>query len=234
MIDIETSPNLGWTWGKWETDILRYKREWELLSFAYKVLGKPVTHCISRPQFKDKTDRSIVKAVWKILDGADVLIGHNIDEFDNKKLKAKFIEHSLPPPRPYKTIDTRKIAKSQFAFMSNSLNDLAFTLKLGRKVSAGGIDLWFECMDGKRSAWRKMVKYNRYDVILLEKVYERLKSWYPSHPNLALYAEAPGCPVCKSMRVQRRGWMYMRVAKRPRLQCRECNHWFSGAVRGMS
>jgi hypothetical protein len=227
LIDIETSPNLGYTWGKYEQNLLRFKKEWELLSFAYKVLDEKDTDCVSRPEFRDKTDKALTKAVWNVFNDADVLVGHNIDKFDNRKVRAKFVEHGLAPPKPYKTIDTLKIARSQFAFNSNSLNDLAFTLKLGKKVHTGGIDLWFGCMEGDPKSWAKMVEYNIYDVVLLEKVYHRLRSWYPSHPNFALYDGRPGCPVCSSPRVQRRGYQVLRQRMAGRFQCQNCSHWFS-------
>ena len=227
LVDIETSPSLGYTWGKYEQNVLKFTKEWELLSFAYKELGSHATKCLSRPDFpKDSTDKSLVKAAWKVLNEADILIGHNLDKFDNRKLKAKFVEHGLSPPQTYKTVDTLKIARQQFAFNSNSLNDLGHTLKVGKKVKTGGIDLWFACMDGDPKAWSKMVAYNKQDVILLEKVYERLRSWYPNHPNLSLYTDRPGCPVCCSTRVQRRGTQVLKSRKVARLQCQACGHWF--------
>jgi hypothetical protein len=228
LIDIETTPNLAWCWGHYEQDVLRYQQEWELLCFAYKELGSSRVDCISRRDFKDTTDRALTEAIWKIVDEADVLIGHNIDAFDSPKLKAKFAEHGLAPPRPYKTIDTKKIAKFTFKFNSNSLNNLGYTLKLGAKLQTGGIDLWFACMEGDPAAWRKMIAYNKQDVLLLERVYERLKAWYGAHPNLSLYEDRPGCPVCKSQEVQRRGFNVARVRKSPRFQCQACSHWFTG------
>jgi len=230
LIDIETSPNIGYSWGKWEQSIIAFKKEWELLSFAYKELGSKTTHCYARPDFDDETDFTLTAHALAVLDGADVIIGHNIDQFDNRKLKAKFVEHGLNPPKPYKTIDTKKIAKSQFAFNSNSLNDLAATLKLGKKHPTGGFDLWLDCMAGDPKAWKKMIAYNKHDVVLLEQVYLRLKAWYPNHPNLALLANKPGCPVCSSARVQRRGYQVLKTRRAGRLHCQDCGHWFSRAL----
>jgi hypothetical protein len=227
LLDIETSPNLGWTWQKFEQNVLRFDKEWELLSFAWKELGKGPTQCLARCHYLDKTEAGLVKAAWGVLNEADIVIGHNIDRFDNKKLRAKFVEHGLVPPKPYKTIDTLKIARSQFAFNSNSLNDLAHTLKLGSKVKTGGIELWFGCMAGDEKSWRKMIAYNKHDVVLLEKVYQRLKTWYPTHPNLALYNDREGCPVCPSGgRVQRRGTQVLQQRVAQRYQCQACGHWF--------
>lgn len=226
LIDIETSPLEIYAWGRYEQNALRVRHDWQLLSFAYKELGKAGTRCIARPDFKDKTDRSLTAAAWRVFNEADVIIGHNIDKFDNRKLRAKFVEHGLAPPRTYRTIDTLKIARGQFAFSSNKLGDLAETLRLGAKLRTGGIELWFDCMAGDKKAWERMRRYNVQDVVLLERVYERLKAWYPSHPNLALYENRPGCPVCSSLKVQRRGVHVLKTRKMPRFHCQACGHWF--------
>jgi len=226
LIDIETSPNIGYTWGKYDQTVIKPIRGWELLSIAYKELGKQPTRCASRPDFKDKTDKSLTRVAWGILESADVIIAHNGDRFDVTKLRAKFVQHGLPPNRPFKTIDTKKLAKSQFNFYSNSLNDIARELGLGQKIETGGFDLWERCMAGDATAWRKMVAYNKQDVVLLERVYERLKAWSPTHPNLALYEDRPGCPACSSINVQRRGYRILQVRKALRYQCQACGHWF--------
>lgn len=229
VLDIETSPFIGYTWGKYDQTVIKKIAGWQLLSVAYKELGKQPTRCIARPDFKDKTDRSLTRAIWGILDGCDVAIAHNGDRFDFAKLRAKFVEHGLPPTRPFKQIDTKKIAKARFGFYSNSLNDIAGDLGLGEKLQTGGFDLWERCMRGESAAWNKMRAYNKQDVVLLEKVYEKLKAWHPSHPNLALYEDRPGCPVCSSLAVQRRGWNVNRATKAPRYQCTSCGHWWSSA-----
>lgn len=227
--DIETSPNLAYVWGKWEQNVISFKKEWELLSVAYKWLGESQVYCVGRCDFKDSTDRALVDKVWQLLDESDVAIAHNGDQFDNKKIRAKFVEHGFKPPKPYKTIDTKKIAKNNFNFNSNSLNDLGQLLKLGKKVETGGFDLWLKCMAGDDKAWKKMKSYNKQDVVLLEKVYNKLKIWDEKHINLAaLEDKRDACPICASAKVQKRGFYYARTTKRVRWSCMECGHWFSG------
>lgn len=232
FFDIETTPNLAYVWGKYEQNVISYRKEWELLSFAYKWRGESKVTCVGRCDFKDKTDRSLVEALWDLLDEADIVVAHNGDAFDNKKACAKFIEHNLEPPKPYKTIDTKKMAKSRFAFNSNSLNDLGLTLGLGKKIQTGGFELWLGCMAGDKKSWKTMKAYNVQDVNLLEKVYDKLKVWDQNHINLAAMEQVKdGCPLCSSQKVQRRGFTYSRASKRERLQCMACRHWFSGAVK---
>jgi len=224
LFDIETTPNLAYVWGKWQQNVISFKQEWELLSFAYKWLDQPNVYCVTRPEFKDKTDQSITKALWKLLDEADLIIAHNGDEFDVKKAKAKFIEHGLKPPSPYKTIDTKKVAKT-FKFNSNSLDDLGRTLKVGKKLKTGGFDLWLNCMSGDKKAWAKMAEYNKQDVLLLEKVYLKLRPWIQNHPNLAQFHMDNfnhTCPKCNSTRLKSKGLARTKVSTYRRYVCMGC------------
>lgn len=227
LLDIENGPNVVYTWGKYEQNAIKKIRGWELLCFAYKELGRGKVKCVARPDFNDKSDKSLVRAAWGILDGADVVITQNGDRHDLPKLRAKFVEHGLPPPTPFKSIDTKKIFKSQFSFYSNSLNDVSQELSLGEKLDTGGFELWEGCMAGDPKSWAKMKRYNCHDVVLLEAAYERVKAWAPSHPNLALYEDRPGCPVCSSLKIQRRGFHVMKLRRSARFQCQSCSTWFS-------
>ena len=233
LLDIETSPNVIYAWGKYEQNAIDQLKGWELLSFAWKELGKGKTECMARPDFKDTTDEKLTREIWKIVDSADVVITQNGDRFDLPKLRAKFVAYKLPPPTPSKQIDVKKIAKAYFGFFSNSLNDIARDLGLGAKLDTGGWELWKKCIAGDPVAWDKMRRYNKHDVVLLEKVYLRLKAWYPNHPNFALFSgegDNPECPVCESLRVQRRGYNVMKVRRSARYQCQKCGHWFSIAL----
>ncbi len=42
-------------------------------------------------------------------------------------------------------------------------------------------------MNKDPAAWKVMEKYNKQDVLLLEKVYDRLLPWIKSHPNHHLF-----------------------------------------------
>ena len=38
-------------------------------------------------------------------------------------------------------------------------------------------------------AWKKMVEYNKQDIVLLEKVYYALRPWDTYHPNMGVYLQ---------------------------------------------
>jgi DNA polymerase elongation subunit (family B) len=231
LYDIETSPSLGYTWEMWETNVLKVIQPWYMLCFSYKWLGEKKTHVISLPQFKGykknhRDDKELVKKLWSLFEEADIIMGHNGDRFDIKKTNAKFIEHGFNPPEPYKTIDTLKIARRYFKFDSNKLDSLGEYLGVGRKMKTGGFDLWLDCMDGDMKAWVRMEKYNKQDVVLLEKVYLKLRPWIQNHPNLnILDNKYNSCPNCKSSNLHKRGFSLTTIGKKQRWQCKDCGAW---------
>lgn len=232
IYDIETSPNLGFIWGKYEQDVIEYVSEWHMLCFAYRWLGENKTHVVALPDFglykKDPSnDLELIKVLYSLFDEADVLIAHNGDRFDQKKSQARFIYHGMTPPSPYKQVDTLKVAKQHFSFNSNKLDDLGQHLGLGRKVTTGGFALWKGCMDGNMKAWEKMKKYNKQDVVLLEKVYKKMLPWITNHPSLALMDGRPSsCPRCGSSKIHRSGKkVYTKVSSAQRYRCYDCGGW---------
>ena len=228
LFDLENSPNLGWVWQKYEQDVMRFDKEGVMLSFAYKWLGEKTVKAHALPDFrlykKDKlNDTELVKVLHKLFNEADVIIAHHGDNFDIKKSNAYFAKAGLLPPTPYKTVDTRKVAKRYFRFNSNKLDDLGQYLDLGKKLPTGGIDLWFDCMAGDKKAWKKMVAYNKQDVVLLEKVYLKLLPWITNHPDVGI--DLDKCKNCAGSNFMKRGISVQRNGRYQRLQCSDCGAW---------
>ncbi len=236
LYDTETAPSLGWVWGKWQTDVIEFERDWHLLSFSYKWLDEKQIRTRALPDYRGyaknrECDKKLTADLWDLFDQADIVIGHNVDRFDVRKTNARFLTHGLKPPSPYKTIDTLKIARRHFKFDSNRLDDLGRYLNVGRKLPHTGKALWLACMRGDRAAWATMRKYNAQDVALLERIYLKLRPWAANHPNLTFFTREDGCPVCQSHRTQSKGWAYRRTGKRQRWVCADCGHrWDDGRL----
>jgi hypothetical protein len=228
LFDIENSPLISYTWGIWEQDVIEVKEEWYILCFAYKWLGEKTTHIVALPDFKGyrtnkKDDFHLVKKLHDIFEEAEVIIAHNGDAFDIKKANARFIYHDLEPSKPYKTIDTLKIARRYFKFDSNKLDYLGQYLKLGRKLPHTGKHLWFGCMEGDMESWKLMKRYNIQDVVLLEKVYLKLRGWASTGTNLNMvYGTLANCPRCVSPYIKRNGWRYTNTVYYQRWKCNNC------------
>lgn len=221
-LDIETSPLLVYTWGLYEQDAIKKVKGFTILSVAYQWLGKrtEVIACDTQSEL------SLLKKLHKLLDDADVVIAHNGDSFDVKKINTRFIVHKLPPPSPYRTIDTKKVAKSVAAFDSNSLNNLGLDLDEGEKIKHRGFDMWEGCMAGKKRDWADMKRYNKKDVDLLVRIYHRLRPWIKNHPHTGLMDGNPGaCPNCASLNVKPRGSRFTKTRVIQRWLCEDCGAW---------
>lgn len=235
LIDIETAPNLGYTWEKYDTDVIEFLKERYMLCFTAKWLGNPKLITYALPDFpnyiKDKeSDKELVMKLWELINEADIVIGHNVNNFDLKVANARFIVNGLLPPSPSRIIDTLKEAKKRFKFTSNKLNDISQVLGLGEKLKHSGFSLWLGCMSGQDKAWKKMKQYNRMDVVLLEKLYLKLRPWMEAHPTLVAGEEKSNCPACASSNTQKRGFSVAKTLKYQRYQCTSCGHWFKGAA----
>ena len=79
-------------------------------------------------------------------------------------------------------------------------------LGLGRKLDTD-FQLWLDCMAGDPAALRKMSRYNRQDVVLLESVFDALLPYVRHLPRLVEATEIgqSGCPSCGSKRLVRAG-----------------------------
>ena len=225
FLDLELSPNEGGFWGpKWEQRILYVTKYSQVLSFAWKWLGQKTVQCLSMRD--QQSDKKLVVQLRDICDEADVIVWHNGDAFDGKKLNARLTHHEKKPAKIWSSVDTKKIAKRHFGFISNSLDDLGHYLGLGRKMKHQGIELWLGCMAGEAECWRTMIEYNKQDVVLLEKVYLRLLPWIQNHPNMAKFFEGFGCPNCGSDEVMKRGIRANRAGLRQQYLCRKCGSWY--------
>lgn len=228
LFDIETSPLISYTWGIWEQDVIEVKEEWYMLCFAYKWLGEKKTHIVALPDFKaykkdKRNDYFLIEKLHELFNQADIVIAHNGDMFDIKKANARFIFHGLEQPNVYKTIDTLKLARRYFKFDSNKLDYLGQYLKLGRKLPHTGKHLWFGCMDGDMKSWELMKRYNIQDVVLLEKVYLKLRGWAGNGANLALITgNFSSCPRCGSEHIIKSGLSYTSAIVYQSYRCMNC------------
>ncbi|NBW15692.1 MAG: hypothetical protein EBR82_47670, partial [Caulobacteraceae bacterium] len=156
---------------------------------------------------------------------------HNCDRFDLKWLKTRCLYHRIPMYPSYTTLDTLKVARSQFSLNSNKLDYIAKFLGFGGKMETGGFDLWKAIvLDKCRKSLDKMVKYCKRDVILLEKVYEELRTYAPHKFNYAVAygGERADCPNCESVRthISKTKTTAQGVVKR-QMQCNDCGTYFT-------
>jgi DNA polymerase elongation subunit (family B) len=234
--DIETAPLKNWCWGIWEQNISvnMIEKDWHLLSWAAKWLGDPKTKVFYMDQRKAKNiedDREILKGLWKLLDQADCVITQNGKAFDAKKVNARLAIHGIPPPSPYKHIDTKQLAKKNFAFTSTRMEYLSTVLcpeeTKSKHKKFPGFELWDQCIKGNSEAWEEMKKYNIQDVITLEKVYKRLAAYGVGVDLNVFHSDSAYRCHCGSSDFTKKGFAFTASGKFQRYKCAapECGAW---------
>lgn len=225
LLDIETAPNTVYAWGLWDQNIAtsQVKETSYVLSWAAKWYGERV---IMFDSVKKSGLKTMIGRMHKLLGEADIVVHYNGLKFDVPTLNKEFIQLGYAPPAPYKQIDCMREVKRLFRFQSNKLDFVSQALRIGAKIKNEGFQLWTSCMAGDEGAWRRMERYNRGDVKLLEKLYTRLRPWITKHPNLGSYNDTLACPKCGGLKKQRRGYAVTQLRKYPRFQCQSCGGWF--------
>jgi len=237
-LDIETSPIVAYVWGLFKqfVGLDQILQDWRILSVTWKWLDQPDCHYTDtweNGKAKDiLDDRKLLRKIWEILDEADIVVTQNGISFDIKKLNARFIENGMPPPSPYKQVDTKVEAAKVARFTSNKLAWLAKVLNKSAKdkhADFPGFELWAECMRRNPKAWAAMKKYNPIDVVETEGVYLKLRPWIVGHPNVGAFLALtePTCPKCGSEDIQQRGWARTQTALYKRMKCMNacCGGW---------
>lgn len=227
LLDIETLPNICFAF-----DLYSYKnpamllQEKAIITFAYKWLGDAEAHVIVADGPYD--DKSLCEKILKILGEADYVVGHYGDKFDMRFIRSRVLYHGLPPVPPITSLDTYKLAKKYFHLNANRLGYIGKYLNLGAKNETT-FKLWADCAKGKQEAIDEMAAYNKQDVVLLEQVFLAMLPYIESKLNYNLCAsdDTVHCDNCGSAHVQKRGFVFTKLARRQRYQCKDCGSWFS-------
>lgn len=215
-IDIETSPLVCLTWGMWEVNVAKLLEDTYILSAAYQWEGEPMWFLKSESK---QNDEKLCKQLQSLFNEANVIIAQNGDQFDIKRINARFAYWKLEPPPPYKTIDTLKLLKKHFGLTKNSLDFVCQYFKIGKKKKHHGIDLWDNCMnDPNHPDWKVMEVYNKHDVWLLRQLWLRvLKKWHRTAPRTEYV-----CGSCKSSHGMKHGFRWRKGVMYQKWQCKDC------------
>jgi hypothetical protein len=241
FIDIETSPNsndfvvqrppyAGAVYVLRDTYILMASWKWGHERHV-KTAALP-----DYPRYKRNRhdDSALCGTLRDLLDAADIVVAHNGDAFDIKKINSRLITNGFKPPSPFKTIDTLKAARRAFKFDSNKLDNIGRYLNEGRKIPNTGA----ACGAGaSRMATRSRGvscgdTASRTRNCLRGFTSGSSRGW----PTTLIWGctgrqrRPPGiaCPTCESTNTQRRGITVRLKTRCHRHQCRECGSWFLG------
>ena len=225
-LDIETAPLLVHRWsmyGDTPVGLNQLLETTRVMCFAGKWLGKKQVLFYS--EHHDGHEVMIQKA-WDLMNEADVITTFNGISFDIKHLQREFILAGLTPPSPWRNVDLLRTVRQEFKFASSKLDHVAHQLGVGSKVKHEGHGLWVACMEGDESAWRRMRKYCKHDVLLTEQVMEILGSWIKNYPHVGLYSgEERCCFRCGSTKLKQDGFTRTALTTYAKLRCEKCGAW---------
>ena len=228
LLDIETARMIvgAWRLGKQYLGPDQVIKDWFILGWCAKWLfsSEMMSDFVTAKESLLRDDTRIMNRIWKIIDEADIIIGHNIKKFDIPKINTRLILARLKPPMPYQMIDTLQVAYKNFSFSSARLNYLGKLLGNKKKLDTN-YDLWIRCENGEQEAIDYMETYCKADVGLLEEVYVELRPWIKAHPNLAVLMDAkePCCPNCGSFDIEETSSYYTTPQnKYVAVRCKSC------------
>ncbi len=178
--DIEVSYGIARVWRPgWKiqvgySDFLEHGR---IICISYKWSNSDEVHTVRWDKHHD--DKALLEVFINELNKADFIVAHNGDKFDLPWIRTRALFHNIEMLPKYKSVDTLKISRYRHKFPSNRLDDLGEYLGLGRKIRTDR-DLWVRTIEGNEKdsllALNEMTLYCEQDVILLEKVYDKLSS----------------------------------------------------------
>jgi RNase P subunit RPR2 len=227
LFDIETLPMWIRVWGlyKQRPGHKQIVKDWIVLSWAAKWLHESdyISDILTPEEIAVRDDKRICKSMWKLIDEADIIIAHNCNRFDIRKLNSRFMIHGFQPPSAYQTIDTLTYSQKIAAHSSHKLDWLGQLIRNEGKVDTD-YELWIKCEEGDIESLLYMASYNREDVGLLEEVYLWMRPWMKSHPNVGLYMDLKRavCANCGSEELISSSSYYTPAGKYEAVRCVNC------------
>jgi DNA polymerase elongation subunit (family B) len=222
-LDIETSPNVVYAWGLWGQNIgiSQVVEPSRVLCVAAKWFDR------SRVEFFSEHHQSrseMLRAIWLMLDEADIVVGYNHVRFDIPHLNREFLLQGFGMPSPWQDVDLLRVNKKQFKWPSNKLAYVTEALGLQTKLETGGQALWSAVMQGDEAAWRKFKAYNIQDVRITEELFVTLGPWVKG-PHRGLWTgDMSSCYACGGVDLRPAGVVRTKVAVYPQMEC-PCGAW---------
>lgn len=209
---------------------------WAWLDNQKKKIGKIETVAVNdfktyKKNFRD--DRLLVKKLHEVISQADLIVGHNSDQFDIKKVNYKFIKYGLPPIDLPPTVDTLKSARKYAKSTSNTLYYLAKEFGVSMKIDLDK-GVMHKADAGCEKSLKKLVRYNKGDIKAGSEVYFKLLPYIRNHPNLAkmlnpdFHKDRPECGACGHKKVVKDGTILTKTGRYQRYQCKKCGYKTKG------
>ena len=226
VVDIETLPGECYYFDIWNQNIgiEQIIEDICILGWSGKYLNESeiFSDILTPKEALARDTKRVTESAWKFLKDSNIIVGHNILQFDQKHLNTEFLMHDMNPLK-FTVVDTLAVAKQNMKFTSNKLKFINQKLGIRQKKENEGFALWKECAKGNPEALKNMKDYNEGDVFSTEELFYKFRP-YIRNINVALYNEilTPQCPVCGSTNLVEEGYYYTPAGKWTSIRCGQC------------
>lgn len=200
------------------------------LAIGYKWANEKKAHVLTLadyPGSKSTDDTKLLAAFRPIFEKADLVVHHFGDYYDIPFLQTRMLIHKMKPLPRVATVDTWRIAKKRLKFHSNRLDAILKTLGCPYAKTPLDGNVWIDASAGDRKALRYVAKHCYFDVLVLEWVYNAIKSVWDQHP--ALYGKEK-CNSCGGQDFRSDGVRVTTANTYRRLTCKKCGATKKGKV----
>lgn len=190
IYDIETSQLLAkvfWS-GKQFVGHEQIYSETKVITISWQWLDS--NNIYSLTWDKNHNDFEMLKEFAEVYNRADLVVGINNNNFDNRIIQARFAKHNIMFNPYVRSFDIQKAAKSKFRLISYSLKYMTKYFGVDQKLNHEGIKMWNMVEDGspeeQAEYLAKMVEYNKGDIIATTALYYRLRPYFGHCINLGI------------------------------------------------
>jgi hypothetical protein len=203
--------------------------------------GEKKVHILDITETKEgrknyRNDIGLVRKMQELLSEADVVIGQNSKKFDEKWIKKRIALYDLNPVGGYVHHDLKCGVKKHFNLQSYSLDYMSkYFCNMQGKIKTE-FSWWKDILqagsiDGNKKALAKAVhrfrKYGGHDIILLDAVYQKVKSQIPEFKSPPMINKNQKHCSCGGVMIKR--GIYRTVANVfQRYACTSCGRWDKG------
>jgi hypothetical protein len=228
-LDFETSAMLVETYRFYEPDVIRIRKDIQIISVSWSWEGEDEIYHMALPDFKghkagleNVNDKKLVKSFSDIIAKAEYVVAHNGKGFDFRVWRMRLLVHGLDPMHNVKEIDTKQWAK-KFYFSNNKQDNISRQIGTPEKIEHSK-GMHYRCYElNDPEAWQENKEYNNRDV---EGLKANARKLAPHIPNLVSTKKVIcSNPLCHSEFLKRD--KYWQVAHGWKIQwvCKSCGRY---------
>lgn len=171
----------------------------KIISVSWKWLGGDTVHHLHW-DLKNNCDEELIRKFIIEYNKADLVVGYNNNNFDNRWINARAMKFGLPVNMFVKSYDLMRKLKKHVRIPSYSMAFVAKYFGCTLKLSNEGTVMWDKIEEGtmeERVEYiQKMLDYNIGDIITTEEIFLKLRKYLGTEVNFAKFngGEKWQCP----------------------------------------